>query len=387
MNDFFTISEDVLKEIFSLVVLETEGDLSGRSICKKIHKVYNDVISNLWNLFVKEPPKGNLYLKFFIKLIKKESGISDLLRFKRVAKEIEKQCIVKLNFTQIPLFLPSQYAYIEEVLNAHNLQKIKDIFHTRAEENLILQQKKLHILPLELFLFKKLIAIDLSNNFLLSFPKQEGWEQLEVLQIKKNQLLQMEISNCSKLRFLNLKKNKLKTLDISSLTNLEILNLNDNKLKNIRIGEANNLKILKLRNNSLIDLNGFNRFTYLLSLDLSGNFLRELPDMSCLKILTNINLSKNLLTKIDQLLELPNLEKIYLNNNYLKEILSFNKWQKVRKLYLQNNRIVHIGNLKDLSALKELDLSNNKLCIIPDFSVLLNLRKLNFSQNYSKLLV
>ena len=287
------------------------------------------------------------------------------------------------------------------------------LYHnSRGEAQLELSNRKLHVFPLEIFMFGKLEVLKLGKNYFEEIPLAiSRLRSLRCLQLQENRLtfLPETISNCTHLVEVNLTKNQLAALptSVGMLKNLRILRLGQNSFECLphEIGYLSNLCYLDLHGNKLwylpFSIGKLNRLKYL---NLANNRFEHLPLPVC-KILSLIilnlrgNALMSLLPEFDSLCHLEELNLAY--NKFevipqaifrLKLLLYLNVTgnklhilpaaittiKNLKVLHVQGNQLVHIPDM--LPALQYLNISNNNLV---NFSVvnMKQLRSLNANNN------
>ncbi|NXE26892.1 PHLP2 phosphatase, partial [Ardeotis kori] len=162
--------------------------------------------------------------------------------------------------------------------------------------------------------------------------------------------------------YMDLRDNQMTNLDLSSLGSLEQLHCERNKLKELTLSGFS-LRALYANNNCLTAVNIYPVPGQLTCLELSHNLLQCVPDWACeAKKLEVLDVSYNLLV------ELPS------------RILSS---LSLRKLMVGHNHLQSLPPLLEHIPLEVLDLQHNMLTKLPEtlFVKALNLRYLNASAN------
>ncbi|XP_057459594.1 cuscuta receptor 1-like [Actinidia eriantha] len=217
--------------------------------------------------------------------------------------------------------------------------------------------------------FKELRTLFLSNNQLVGWVENEGFERLEalrnleVLDLSENHFhnnVLSSLSGLSSLKYLDLVENDLKGLDhfnsserLSGLSNLEILSLGFNQLNTsiqsfLKLDDFVSLKELDLIYNQI---KVFEPIQGLEILRLSGNNLNNsiLASLRGLSTLKSLDLSYNLLTGSIHVRELDafrNLEELDLSFN---EIESFVNPEGVKSL--EKLKVLHLNSINNTSNL------------------------------------
>ncbi len=211
------------------------------------------------------------------------------------------------------------------------------------------KDKKLRLIPHELFELHWLEFVDLRGNELTDVPE--------------------EISQLSNLQMLYLGHNKLVTLPetLPKLLQLNVLDLSFNQLPFVPeiVGQISNLKALHLSDNHLTLIpEAIARLSNLQVLDISFNRLTAVPEIfGRFSILEELYISENLLISVPEVIaKLSKLQKLDLRNNWLTSIPHWLvELPKLNWLYLDDNPItmpplevlkLQRGKLVDLSALR-----------------------------------
>lgn len=142
----------------------------------------------------------------------------------------------------------------------------------------------------------------------------EDFINLDHLQIRNNNLTEINISSLKKLKTINCNDNKLEEINILNKLELEILNCNNNLLKKINTKNNTLLESINFSNNNLDSLN-FSNNKNLLFVNLNNNSLKYL----------NIKNTNNEIINSFNTLNNPNLKCIAVDNiNY-----STNNWLNI----------------------------------------------------------
>lgn len=263
-------------------------------------------------------------------------------------------------------------------LNVEN-KDISDLTGIEAFINLTTLQVRLNNI-VQLDLSNNLNIIDLScyNNELTNLLLGSNTELIE-LNCSSNQLTSLDISNAINLVELTVNNNQLTSLDVSNQSNLTYLAAYNNQLSSINTDGAQSLNSLNIGTNQLsqVDLSSN---TNLVSLGCGNNQLVELNldennSLEELYIqnnsLTNLNISNNinlqyLNCSTNQLANLdvsnnPFLEDIDIKNNIFTNIDNIlNNTSSITKIYAENNLISNL-DLTNNNSLIYLYLNNNLL--------------------------
>ena len=252
----------------------------------------------------------------------------------------------------------------------------------------------------------ELTELDVSKNTALTKLNANGNQLTELdvskntalteLDVEHNQLTNLDVSNNTILAWLDVYNNQLTNIDVSKNTALTYLNVPNNQLTNIDVSNNTALKQLYVSNNQLTGLN-LSETIALESLFVSDNQLTELDvgnntalkqlyvfnnqltniDVSNNTALIELNVYNNQLTSLD-VSKNTSLTELDVENNKLTSIDVSNN-TALKKLYVYNNQLTSLDVSKNTS-LTELDVENNKLTSI-DVSNNTALKKLYVSNN------
>lgn len=269
-----------------------------------------------------------------------------------------------------------------ELYKLERTKKIKDSLEQKEEiRKLNISSHNLKTLPKDLFLFKNLEALDISNN---------QFEDLEGLMFDLSRMPKLKLLVMSHCGFQELPDN------IKLLKNLEGLVLDQNKLKvvNENIGELTNLRYLSFRRNKLLkDLpKSIGSLKCLEQLTISGaGFTRVRDEVSnCISLkslianaskiefvtdsigklinLRNLNLGSNKIKKLPSSIgNLIELEDIHIGSNEISELpTSIGSLKNLELLSIEYNRFKSFPeNLEGLETLRMLAVHNNNIPNIP----------------------
>ncbi len=141
---------------------------------------------------------------------------------------------------------------------------------------------------------------------------------LTLLNVKVNNLIALDVSQNTALTSLDASSNNLTALDVSQNTALTVLDASDNNLTALDVSQNTALSSrLNLTNNKLTDID-VSKNTKLLNLWLSGNALSKI-DISQNAVLSSLFLVENQLTDID-VSQNKKLTQLLLNENDLKKV-------------------------------------------------------------------
>ena len=252
----------------------------------------------------------------------------------------------------------------------------------------------------------ELTELDVSKNTALTKLNANGNQLTELdvskntalteLDVEHNQLTNLDVSNNTILAWLDVYNNQLTNIDVSKNTALTYLNVPNNQLTNIDVSNNTALKQLYVSNNQLTGLN-LSETIALESLFVSDNQLTELDvgnntalkqlyvfnnqltniDVSNNTALIELNVYNNQLTSLD-VSKNTSLTELDVGNNQLKSIDVSNN-TALRSLDVHNNQLTNIDVSKN-TALTYLDVPNNQLTNI-DVSNNTALRSLDVRSN------
>ncbi|MFC7443644.1 DUF7619 domain-containing protein [Mesoflavibacter profundi] len=250
--------------------------------------------------------------------------------------------------------------YEAEVINYLNVENknISDLSGIEAFINLTNLQVRSN----------NLVNLDVSNNM-----------QLFNLDCSYNQITNLTLGNNLNLKKIFCNNNMLSSIDLTSVINLEELTIYANSLTSLNVSNNSNLKDLTAYGNSLnsINLNGASAIEYLSvsdnqlsSLDLSSNV--NLIEMNCnfnlltainfgnLSQLTYLNVSNNLLQNLN-INNLIVLEDLYATNNQLNFLdVSGNNF--LDRLFLNYNSFSDINSIiNNTNSITLLNVSDNQI--------------------------
>ena len=172
------------------------------------------------------------------------------------------------------------------------------------------------------------------------------FKELNDLELHRNNISTLDISDLSELSNLSIYGNKIKKINISNNTKLESVFLADNTLKNIIFGNNFMLRYLELYNNEIDEIDISN----LLNLNdfiIDKNILKEI-NISNNNNLTHANLKHNMLEKI-----------IFGNNDALYELELDNN--KFIELIIPENIKLYSLRIDDNSNLNNIKMNTDRL--------------------------
>lgn len=288
----------------------------------------------------------------------------------------------------------------------------KDILNGEEPTILILNNKNLNHVTLEVKLLKNLILVDFSENSLTelcempasiksilcsknrltSIPEHFcNLINLETLEMSSNNfnVFPKSIRYFTKLKNLDLSQNKIADIHdiMSNLADIETIHLEYNEITNLPNSIANltSLKYLNLSFNNLVSFSdNCENLINLVELNLSHNSIKSIQALCKIKSLKKLLLSFNHIDKIpNEICEMENLEHIELSNNNIYSVpKKIEKCKKLSFFNLSNNYISCIKTICLLENLENLNLLNNEILIVPsDIGNLKKLIFLNLSEN------
>ncbi len=198
---------------------------------------------------------------------------------------------------------------------------------------------------------------------------------LTSLDLRGNNITNIDLSKNTALTYLYLSNNKITSIDLSKNTQLTSLNLSSNKITNIDLSKNTALTYLSLYTYNITSID-LSKNTQLTSLDLDSNNITNI-DLSKNTQLTYLNLRENNIKNIDLS---KNTKLTYLNlwNNNITNI-DLSKNTQLTYLDLHNNNIANIDLSKN-TKLTYLNLYNSYITSI-DLSQNTSLTELNLSHN------
>ena len=239
------------------------------------------------------------------------------------------------------------YCYFKNIKSAKGIEKLTNLTLLDVRDN-------------------QLTNIDVSKNINLD-ELHVSWNQLTDIDVSKNvkltdldvldnKLTNIDVSKNVNLEKLDVTSNQLTNLDISKNVNLSDLYVRDNKLTNLDISKNTYLRNLYVGQNQLTSLDVSNK-AYLEILDIRNNQLTDLDIHKSLN-LNFLNASINQLTNID-VSENVNLTSLTLFDNQLTNI-DVSKNVKLEKLDVSWNQLTNIDVSENVN-LDDFDVGHNQL--------------------------
>ncbi len=225
--------------------------------------------------------------------------------------------------------------------------------------------------------FKSLDSLDLSRNFLTTFPVVDKNRHLRQLVLSENNLTleHLKVKPNETLQTLYIRKNKVQVLpsEIGKLKGLKKLSLNSNELVNIEEGIAalDKLEELSLYQNKLTAIpKACYQLKSLKVIDLYYNQIERIEEgITNLKGLEILYLAHNRIHSLpDNLGDLPQLRELFLHHNRISFFpSSFGKLTTLKVLRINDNNFAAFPDpILSLTNLENLDISHNRLQNIPD---------------------
>ena len=203
-------------------------------------------------------------------------------------------------------------------------------------------------------------AYNSTNNTKLTYTESLNDEQLETISnldcIEKNIVNVNGLDKLKNLRSLDIRKNNLTDLDISKNVKLYSLLASDNQISNINIGTNTTLLTIWISGNKISNIN-VSGATNLESIIAYSNQITEI-DLSNNKKLTQLYISENNLTKLNIINNIL-IEDLRIDDNSLSELDLTNN-AKLETLFADDNKLTNI-NLSNNPELDWLEIENNNL--------------------------
>lgn len=206
--------------------------------------------------------------------------------------------------------------------------------------------------------------LSVRNSSITNLTGIEGFTELNSLDITKNQIVNLDLSQNTKLVQLYAGENKLTSLDITSNTQLKSLDCQKNQLTSLNLSNNINLTSLNLATNQITSLDVSNN-TALISLTCGSNKLTNLnidkntalTDLRCgNNLLTSLNVSKNLLL-VYLICQNNQITSLDVSNNVELDQLMFH-YNKVKTIDISHNpKLTYFDCL--FNELTSIDISNN----------------------------
>ena len=181
----------------------------------------------------------------------------------------------------------------------------------------------------------------------------EGSE-LENITAYNNDISSIDFSGCPNLRYINLEGNALMDINVSNLTKLSKLDIRKNHISNLDVSKNTALEKLYCDDNALTELNVFAN-TELMDLVCSNNQISNL-DLTANINITNLSCDGNLLKKIT-VSNMPRLKSLKCGDNQLEEI-DLSKNLHLQKFWGQNNLFSFLDFYYN-QGLNTIDIRNN----------------------------
>ncbi|KAF2987943.1 hypothetical protein EK904_005148 [Melospiza melodia maxima] len=168
------------------------------------------------------------------------------------------------------------------------------------------------------------------------------------------------------LTYMDLRDNQMTDLDLSSLVSLEQLHCERNKLRELTLSGFS-LRALYANSNCLTAVNIYPVPGLLTCLELSHNQLQCVPDWACeAKKLEVLDVSYNLLLELpSRILRSLSLRKLMVGHNHLQSLPPLQEHIPLEVLDLQHNLLTKLPETLFVKALKYLNASANSLESLP----------------------
>uniref|UniRef100_F7GGC0 PH domain leucine-rich repeat-containing protein phosphatase 2 n=1 Tax=Callithrix jacchus TaxID=9483 RepID=F7GGC0_CALJA len=231
--------------------------------------------------------------------------------------------------------------------------------------------------------YEKLTMLDkviMAGNCLevLNLGVLNRMSHIKHVDLRMNHLKTMVVENLEgnkSITHLDLRDNQLTDLDLSSLCSLEQLHCERNQLRELTLSGFS-LRTLYASSNRLTAVNIYPVPSLLTSLDLCRNLLECVPDWACeAKKIEVLDVSYNLITEVPmRILSSLSLRKLMVGHNHLENLPTLVEHIPLEVLDLQHNALSRLpdtlfskalNKLNKLEQLEELNLSGNKLKTIP----------------------
>ncbi|WP_167553053.1 CotH kinase family protein [Evansella clarkii] len=121
----------------------------------------------------------------------------------------------------------------------------------------------------------------------------------------------------------------------------------------IRPNQLADIEELTIRDAGIVDLDGIEHLTSLVSLDLRDNFITDISLLSDLTDLRELNLRGNRIRNIEALADLTSLTELNLRENEVTDISSLENMHMLEDLNLRHNQISDLEPLRNLRSLTE----------------------------------
>ncbi len=121
----------------------------------------------------------------------------------------------------------------------------------------------------------------------------------------------------------------------------------------IRPNQLADIEELTIRDAGIVDLDGIEHLTSLVSLDLRDNFITDISLLSDLTNLRELNLRGNRIRNIEALADLTSLTELNLRENEITDISSLENMHMLEDLNLRHNQISDLEPLRNLRSLTE----------------------------------
>ncbi|KAG0651220.1 Septation initiation network scaffold cdc11 [Hyphodiscus hymeniophilus] len=159
---------------------------------------------------------------------------------------------------------------------------------------------------------------------------------------------------------------------------LEVLDVSKNQITQLN-GAPTSLRHLRVAHNKLSELTAWGNLSNLQYLDVSNNELESLSAFQNLVHLRGLKADNNKITSLDGIRDLDGLLSVRMRGNMIESLdFAGTKLQRLADLDLRDNRIHDVKNLRELRSLSTLDLEDNELSTLSmEFSDTLKYLKLS----------
>jgi len=211
-------------------------------------------------------------------------------------------------------------------------------------------------------LLPQLKSLTLNNNRLSGLFELKGLANLTILNLAKNLLAAVKVSDCPKLEEFDASANKeLKECELS-LPALKRLDLNETSLTGLDLSSFANLKKVSAYSAKIASVTLGNQNGKLSAVNFSDNQLAELnfpKEVSSVYLLT---LNKNAIKSLN-LSTMPDLERVSVNSNQLEDLKVGKEAESFEELECKNNHL----SAKLLRQIKNTISALNKWDIAPQY--------------------
>jgi Leucine-rich repeat (LRR) protein len=238
-----------------------------------------------------------------------------------------------------------------------------------------------NLINLDVSVLSKLKYLSCFGNKLTSL-NIKGLNNLEEVICHNNNLASIDLAGLSSLKKIDCEINQLTALDLRNLNSIEYVNCQKNKLSTINVNGLSTLLKLYCATNQLTNIN-VTDLTNLADFDFSNNQLSTF-DASGLKSLQHFYCYKNQLTTLN-VSGLSKLIEFYCNDNLLTS-LNIDAFDNINNIRCNNNRLTSLLLNGSSNYYSSIDCDNNQLTTI-DISNLKYLTSLSCNNNLLNYLI